>query len=45
MRKLKNSELGRLNVEEFKQSTKTPLIVILDNILKVESYKFILNKC
>jgi 23S rRNA (guanosine2251-2'-O)-methyltransferase len=32
MRKLKNSELGRLNVEEFKHSTKIPLIVILDNI-------------
>ena len=32
MRKLKNSELGRLNVEEFKNITKIPLIVILDNI-------------
>ena len=32
MRKLKNSELERLNVEEFKQSKKTPLIVVLDNI-------------
>lgn len=32
MRKLKNSELGRLNVEEFKETTKIPLIVILDNI-------------
>ena len=32
MRKLKNSELNRLSVEEFKQSNKTPLIVILDNI-------------
>ena len=32
MRKLKNSELNRLNVEEFKQSTKIPVIVILDNI-------------
>jgi len=32
MRKLKNSELGRLNVEEFKQTKKIPLIVILDNI-------------
>ena len=32
MRKLKNSELGRLNVEEFKQTAKIPLIVILDNI-------------
>lgn len=32
MRKLKNSELNRLTVEEFKQSKKTPLIVVLDNI-------------
>lgn len=32
MRKLKNSELDRLSIEEFKQSDKTPLIVILDNI-------------
>lgn len=32
MRKLKNSELGRINVEEFKATTKIPLIVILDNI-------------
>jgi tRNA G18 (ribose-2'-O)-methylase SpoU len=32
MRKLKNSELGRINVEEFKKTAKIPLIVILDNI-------------
>lgn len=32
MRKLKNSELDRLSVDEFKQSDKTPIIVILDNI-------------
>lgn len=32
MRKLKNSELNRLNVAEFKASEKIPLIVILDNI-------------
>ena len=32
MRKLKNSELGRLNVEEFKKMDKIPLIVVLDNI-------------
>jgi len=31
-RKLKNSELIRLSPEEFKDSAKTPLIVILDNI-------------
>ncbi|WP_299000967.1 RNA methyltransferase [uncultured Tenacibaculum sp.] len=32
MRKLKNSELGRKTVEEFKQMNKTPIIVVLDNI-------------
>ena len=32
MRKLKNSELGRLNVKEFKKTSKIPLIVVLDNI-------------
>lgn len=32
MRKLKNSELDRLNIEEFKEAKKTPIIIILDNI-------------
>jgi len=32
MRKLKNSELGRIEVEEFKKVAKIPLIIILDNI-------------
>ena len=32
MRKLKNSELDRLSVDDFKLVTKTPLIIILDNI-------------
>ena len=31
-RKLKNSELDRKSVEEFKESQKTPLIIVLDNI-------------
>ena len=31
-RKLKNSELDRKSVSEFKEATKTPIIVILDNI-------------
>ncbi len=31
-RKLKNSELSRKTPEAFKNSTKTPLIIILDNI-------------
>lgn len=32
MRKLKNSELDRLTVTDFKTAAKTPLIIILDNI-------------
>ncbi len=32
MRKLKNNELDRLSVKAFKDVTKTPLIIILDNI-------------
>ena len=32
MRKLKNNELGRISVDEFKTVQKTPLIVVLDNI-------------
>ena len=32
MRKLKNSELGRIDVAEFKKTPKTPLIIILDDI-------------
>lgn len=32
MRKLKNKELNRLDVTTFKESPKTPLIVVLDNI-------------
>ncbi|MDB4334980.1 RNA methyltransferase [bacterium] len=32
MRKLKNKELNRLSVEDFKKSTKNSIVVILDNI-------------
>jgi tRNA G18 (ribose-2'-O)-methylase SpoU len=32
MRKLKNSELNRKTVEEFRETPKYPLIVVLDNI-------------
>lgn len=32
MRKLKNSELDRLSVEDFKKTAKTPIIIVLDNI-------------
>ena len=32
MRKLKNSELKRIGLNEFKHATKTPIVVVLDNI-------------
>lgn len=32
MRKLRNSELARLSVDEYKATPKTPLVVVLDNI-------------
>jgi 23S rRNA (guanosine2251-2'-O)-methyltransferase len=32
MRKLKNSELDRLSVAEFREVEKTPLVLVLDNI-------------
>lgn len=31
-RKLLNSELGRISVEEFKQAGKAPLVLVLDNV-------------
>ena len=31
-RKLLNEELNRISVEEFKSSTKTPIIIVLDNV-------------
>jgi len=32
MRKLKNEELGRLQVTEFKDAPKTPVVLVLDNV-------------
>ncbi len=32
MRKLKNEELNRLTVEEFKKAKKTPIAIVLDNV-------------
>jgi len=32
MRKLRNIELNRLSVEEFRETEKTPIVVVLDNI-------------
>jgi tRNA G18 (ribose-2'-O)-methylase SpoU len=32
MRKLKNSELGRMSVDQFRKSEKSPFVIVLDNI-------------
>jgi 23S rRNA (guanosine2251-2'-O)-methyltransferase len=32
MRKLANEELNRIDIETFKETTKTPLVVVLDNV-------------
>nr|WKN38770.1 RNA methyltransferase [Tunicatimonas sp. TK19036] len=32
MRKLKNEELGRLSVEEYKAEKKRPIVIVLDNV-------------
>ena len=32
MRKLKNKELNRLNLEEFKSKKKAPIVIVLDNV-------------
>lgn len=32
MEKIKNEDLGRLSVEQFKASGKTPVIIVLDNV-------------
>ena len=45
MRKLKNSELDRLSVEDFKTSKKTPIIVVLDNIRSLNNIGSIFRTC
>ena len=45
MKKLKNSELGRLSIEEFKNSSKTPVIVILDNIRSAHNVGSVFRTC
>jgi 23S rRNA (guanosine2251-2'-O)-methyltransferase len=45
MRKLKNSELNRLSVADFKTSKKTPLIVVLDNIRSLNNIGSVFRIC
>ena len=43
MRKLKNSELNRLDLETYKTVKKTPLIIILDNIRSLNNIGSVLE--
>jgi len=45
MRKLKNNELERLSVQDFKTSKKTPLIVVLDNIRSLNNIGSVFRTC
>ena len=45
MRKLKNSELNRLSVPEFKRAEKSPIIVILDNVRSLNNIGSIFRTC
>ena len=45
MKKLKNSELNRIDVKSFKSIKKTPLIVVLDNIRSLNNIGSIFRTC
>ena len=45
MKKLKNSELNRISVSEFKNSSKSPMIIILDNIRSAHNVGSIFRTC
>ncbi len=45
MRKLANNELGRLDVEEFRQSEKNPVVVVLDNVRSLNNIGSIFRTC
>ncbi len=45
MRKLENSELERISVEDFKSARKTPLIIILDDIRSLNNIGSVFRTC
>lgn len=44
-RKLKNSELVRKSVSEFREASKTPLIVVLDNVRSLNNIGSVFRTC
>ncbi|MHC5308790.1 RNA methyltransferase [Myroides sp. LJL116] len=45
MRKLANSELDRINVQEFKEKEKTPLIIVLDDVRSLHNIGSVFRTC
>ena len=45
MRKLNNSELKRITVDEFKKTKKHPIVVVLDNIRSAQNVGSIFRTC
>lgn len=45
MRKLKNSELNRISPDAFKQSVKTPIVVVLDNVRSMHNIGSVFRTC
>ncbi len=45
MKKLSMEELGRMNVEAFKQSEKLPIVVVLDNIRSMNNIGSVFRTC
>ena len=45
MKKLKNDELNRITVEEFHNSVKNPVVVILDNVRSLNNIGSIFRTC
>ncbi len=43
--KLKNEELGRKTIEEFKNIKKTPLVVVLDNVRSLHNVGSVFRSC
>lgn len=41
MRKIKNNELNRLSIEDFKSAQKTPIIIVLDNVRSLNNIESI----
>ena len=45
MRKLENSELNRMSVEQFRQSNKVPVVIVLDNIRSRHNVGSVFRTC